>query len=85
MPAAVHGPKYLAELQADPDYDGAFVFTEDDKDTYIELLNDALTSLDPDQVNVFYLCWSFGEAPNKNLLREWLASIEPFVEAGRAE
>ena len=61
-------------------------FTEEDIDTYIDLLEEALSYAEADKVNIFYLGWSIG-SPNikEDLLEKWLDAIQPYVKAGKVE
>lgn len=85
LPAAINGLLYLAELQDNPDYNGDFQFTLEDIDAYIDLLEEAITYVDPDKVNTFYLSWSYGKALDEALIHEWLLRIESYIEEGKVE
>jgi len=58
-------------------------FTEEDIDAYINLLEEAISYAEADEVNIFYIGWSIGSPDiNENLLEKWLEAIQPYVEAG---
>jgi hypothetical protein len=48
-------------------------------------LQEALTLVDPDKVNILYVAWSLGSALDTDLLGQWLASIQPYVEQGQVQ
>ncbi len=60
-------------------------FTQDDLDVFRQQLEEALSYTTPDQVNIYYVAWSFGGALDRELLEAWLKEIQPYVASGRVE
>lgn len=83
IPAAT-GLKCQLEAQSADSVTGC-EFTAEDIDIYFEQLDEALTLLDPDQLNTFKGTYSQGEALDHTLLRDWLDRLEPYIDDGLVE
>ncbi len=57
-------------------------FTQEDIDAWREALPRVIAASDSASVNTFYAVWSFGQAVDMDLLEEWLALIDEYVQAG---
>ncbi|MBC7263629.1 MAG: hypothetical protein H5T64_04635 [Chloroflexi bacterium] len=60
-------------------------FTQEDIDTFIRQLEEALSYAEPDQVNIYYVSWSLGSPLDIMLLERWLQSIQPYVQSGQVQ
>ncbi|MEM3555078.1 MAG: hypothetical protein QXU79_04625 [Candidatus Micrarchaeaceae archaeon] len=60
-------------------------FTQEDIDAFIRQLEEALSYVEPDKVNIYYISWSLGKSLDKGLLETWLQRIQPYVQSGRVE
>ena len=56
--------------------------TEDDIDVALQLIKDALAARDARQVNAFFFVWSFGQAVEEQLLRDFFSELQPYVASG---
>jgi len=79
LTAAIEGLIHLVDESSEP------TFTEQDVDAYFTLLDEALTLARPNEVNVFYLSWSYGSELDTTVLRSWLSRLNAYVEDGRVE
>ena len=77
LPSATVGLPHL-----EPDT-GVARLTMGDVNQYMINLEEALTLVEPGQVNTFFLLWSYGPALNPAVMREWLTRIEPYVAEGK--
>ncbi len=66
-------------------FDEGCTFNAEDIAAFEGELQEALTLVDPGKVNIFYVAWSLGSALDKQLLGQWLASIQPYVENGQVQ
>jgi len=57
-------------------------FTQEDINAWREALPRVIAASDSASVNTFYAVWSFGQAVDMDLLEEWLALIDEYVQAG---
>ncbi len=60
-------------------------YTREDINLFFKEVDQALTLLDPNQVNIYYNSWSFGEALDQTLLEEWLQRLQPYIDSGRVQ
>jgi hypothetical protein len=60
-------------------------FTEEDITASIQELEEALTYIEADEINTYYVSWSLGDPLDQTLLTEWLQAIEPFVDSGQVQ
>lgn len=60
-------------------------FTQEDIDAFIRQLEEALSYVEPDKVNIYYVSWSLGSPLDKRLLEAWLQRIQPYVQSGRVQ
>ena len=67
----------------DPANEGSF--TQEDIDAFTKQVEEALTMLDPAQINTYYVSWSLGQPLDMVILEEWLKQIEPFIQSGQME
>ncbi len=79
------GLNCLAEEAASAEILSRCPFTQEDLSTFTQQLEEALAYSTPDQINIYYVGWSFGTTLDKGLLEAWLQSIQPYVAAGRVE
>lgn len=80
------GLVYMAEetdFPYDPANEGSF--TQEDIDAFTEQVEEALTMLDPAQINTYYVSWSLGQPLDTVILEEWLKQIEPYIQSGQME
>ncbi len=75
----------MAEESAATDSMTRCDFTPEDLEVFHQQLEEALSYATPDQVNIYYVAWSFGKALDRELLEAWLQEIQPYVESGRVE
>ena len=61
------------------------LYTREDIDLFFNELDQALTLLDPNQVNIYYNSWSFGDPLDQALLEEWLQRLKPYTDSGRVQ
>jgi hypothetical protein len=66
-------------------YDAGCEFNVRDIAAFEGELQDALALVDPGKVNILYVAWSLGSALDQDLLGQWLASIQPYVEQGQVQ
>jgi hypothetical protein len=57
-------------------------FVQDDIDNFMIELNEALSIIQPDQANTYYVVWSLGGQLNTFLLEQWLQAIDTLVQSG---
>ena len=60
-------------------------FTQEDINIFIQQLEEAISYSSPDEINIFYVGWSFGTPLDKGILEMWLQSIQPYVKSGQVE
>ncbi len=60
-------------------------FALEDTDAFIQQLEEAVSYASAEQVNIYYVAWSFGSPLDKGLLETWLRRILPYVESGQVE
>jgi len=77
LPSAVEGLPHLSPDQ------GAAKLTSTDVDLYMEALDEALTLVEPNKLNTFFLLWSYGPSLDMDQMRDWLERIEPYVLQGK--
>ncbi len=79
------GLNCMSEAATSPDSMTQCEFTEADIEAFTRELDEALSYTSPDQVNIYYVSWSFGTRLDEGLLEKWLQSIQPYVASGRVE
>jgi len=72
----------LAESAADPDSHTNCTWDQDDVDQAITHIETALSLRDPSKMNQLVFVWSFGQAINKDLLKQLLEGIQTHVDSG---
>jgi len=59
--------------------------TQKDLDLVMTDINATLKLTDPNQINIFYLAWSYGSKIDEVLLEKWLTEMDKLVDAGKIE
>ena len=69
------------EMNGEEEYQSDF--TQADIDAWSEALPRVIAASDSAQVNTFYAVWSLGKTLDTDLLEQWLALIDSYVQAGQ--
>ena len=65
--------------------DAKFIDESEDITAYIAELEEAISLVDPEKINTYYVSWSLGGPLDKVLLEEWLKAIQPYVISGQVQ
>jgi hypothetical protein len=83
IPAAT-GITCLDEKLTEESVTGCQMSTSD-IDLYFDILDEALTLLEPDQLNVLKGTYSHGKPLDVDLQEQWLERLQPYIDAGSVE
>ncbi len=61
------------------------LFTLDDIQAYLDVMEESLEYSTEDEVNILYLSTSIGSSENTEMLAKWLETVQPYVEQGLVE